>query len=206
MQKALGIIYSEHRSLSAVLSGLKSLAQLASDPQVRPDFAVLHAMIYYIDAFPERTHHPKEDRYLFARLLERDPEATGLVDALKAEHVAGAQMVRDLERALNEFESIWPRGAERFAAAVDGYATFHWNHMRREEHELLPRAERAFTTEDWREMDDAFEANNEPIADLHGTDFKALFQRILHLAPAPVGLGDRWPRAGKGERNGVRGA
>ena len=42
MQKALGIIYSEHRSLSAVLSGLKSLAQLASDPQVQPDFAVLH--------------------------------------------------------------------------------------------------------------------------------------------------------------------
>ena len=47
MQKALGIIYSEHRSLSAVLSGLKSLAQMASDPQVRPDFAVFHAMIYY---------------------------------------------------------------------------------------------------------------------------------------------------------------
>lgn len=195
MQKALGIIYSEHRSLSAVLSGLKSLARMASDPRVRPDFAVLHAMVYYIDAFPERTHHPKEDAYLFARLVERDPASVELVNALKAEHVAGAQLVRDLERALNEFESIWPRGAVRFAAAVDTYAQFHWNHMRREENDLLPRAERAFSAEDWREIDAAFAANNEPIADLHGTDFKALFQRILHLAPAPVGLGDAWRKA-----------
>ena len=206
MQKALGIIYSEHRSLSAVLSGLKSLAQMASDPQVQPDFAVLHAMIYYIDAFPERMHHPKEDKYLFARLVERDPGSSELVDGLKAEHVAGATLVRDLERALNKFESIWPRGAEQFAAAVDSYAQFHWNHMRREEHDLLPRAERAFTSDDWREIDDAFAANNEPIADLNDTDFKALFQRILHLAPAPVGLGDRWPRSGKADRDRAPGA
>ena len=192
MQKAISVIYNEHRSLSAVLSGLKSLARMTGDPRVRPDFAVLHAMIYYIDAFPERMHHPKEDAYLFARLAERDPGAKELVDSLRAEHVTGSGMVRDLERALNEFESIWPRGAAQFAAAVDAYAQFHWNHMRREEQDLLPRAERSFSPEDWVEIDAAFAANNEPIADLHETDFKTLFQRILHLAPAPVGLGDRW--------------
>jgi len=192
MQKAISVIYNEHRSLSAVLSGLKSLARMTGDPQVRPDFAVLHAMIYYIDAFPERMHHPKEDKYLFAKLAVRDPGAKDLIESLKAEHVSGAAMVRDMERSLNEFESIWPRGAGQFAAAVDAYAQFHWNHMRREEHDLLPRAEKAFSAEDWREIDAAFAENNEPIGDLHDTDFKALFQRILHLAPAPVGLGDRW--------------
>ena len=192
MQKAISVIYGEHRSLSAVLSGLKSLARMTGDPQVRPDFAVLHAMIYYIDAFPERMHHPKEDAYLFARLAERDPEANALIDSLKAEHVTGGLMVRELERELNEFESVWPRGAEQFSAAVDAYALFHWNHMRREEHDLLPRAEKAFTPDDWTEIDKAFAENNEPIADLRETDFKALFQRILRLAPAPIGLGDRW--------------
>lgn len=192
MQKAVTVIYNEHRSLSAVLSGLKSLARMTGDPQVRPDFAVLHAMIYYIDAFPERMHHPKEDQYLFARLAERDPGAKELIESLKAEHVTGATMVRELERELNEFETVWPRGADQFAAAVDAYAQFHWTHMRREEHDLLPRAEKAFTPEDWRAIDEAFSTNEEPIADLRETDFKALFQRILHLAPAPVGLGDRW--------------
>lgn len=194
MQKAVGIIYSEHRTISAILSGLKSLAQLCTDPALRPEFAVLHAMIYYIDAFPEREHHPKEDRYLFERVAARDPGSKPLIEALKAEHVVGAGMVRDLERALNEFELTWPKGADRFAAAVDSYTQFHWNHMRREEHDLLPLAEKALTPGDWEEVNDAFAANVEPIGDLRNTDFKALYQRILHLAPAPIGLGDRWKR------------
>jgi hemerythrin-like domain-containing protein len=194
MQKAVGIIYNEHRSISAILSGLKSLAELCNDPAVRPEFPVLHAMIYYIDAFPERQHHPKEDGYLFERVAARDPGSRELIDALKAEHVVGARMVRDLERALNEFELTWPKGAERFSAAVDAYAQFHWNHMRREEHDLIPRAEAALTAGDWAEINDAFAANNEPIGDLRNTDFNALYQRILHLAPAPIGLGERWKR------------
>lgn len=194
MHKAIAIIYAEHRSLSAVLSGLNSLARLACDPQTRPDFAVLRAMVYCIDAFPERLHHPKEDAHLFAKLVERDPGSRELVELLKAEHVTGARLVRELELALHEFEAVWPQGAEKFAAVVASYLQFHWMHMRREEQELLPRAERALTSEDWLELESVFAANNEPIADLQSTDFKALFQRILHLAPAPVGLGERWSK------------
>ena len=192
MQKAIGIIYDEHRSISAVLSGLKSLAQMARDEKLRPDFKVFRAMIFYIDAFPERMHHPKEDAHLFARLLERDPDARELVGALKAEHVMGAQLVRDLEQTLLEFEETWPRGAEKFAVAVEAYAEFHWNHMRREEREVIPRAEKALTAEDWRGIEAAFAGNNDPIADLRDKDFRALYQRIVNLAPAPIGLGERW--------------
>jgi hemerythrin-like domain-containing protein len=195
MQKAIGIIYDEHRSISAVLSGLKALARMASEGQ-KPDFAVFRAMIYYIDAFPERMHHPKEDEHLFARLLARDPGSRELVDALKAEHVSGAQLVRDLEQSLLAFEQTWPRGAERFGAAVEAYAQFHWDHMRREERDLIPRAEKALQAEDWAAIEAAFRGNSDPIADLREKDFNALYQRILTLAPAPVGLGDRWKPAG----------
>jgi hypothetical protein len=68
--------------------------------------------------------------------------------------------------------------------------------MRREENDLLPRAELALTEKDWHDMEVAFSTNNEPLKDLQHTDFKALFQRILHLAPAPVGLGDQWDKTG----------
>ena len=196
MQKAIGIIYDEHRSISAVLSALKALARMASDGRSKPDFAVFRAMIYYIDAFPERMHHPKEDAYLFAHLLRRDPDARALVDELKAEHVEGARLVRDLEQAMLAYEQIWPKGAERFDAAVDAYAQFHWNHMRREEHDVIPRAERALKPEDWADIEAAFAGNADPIADLRNSDFNALYQRILTLAPAPVGLGESWKRAG----------
>lgn len=195
MQKAIGIIYDEHRSISAVLSGLKSLAQMAQDGKLRADFAAFRAMIYYIDAFPERMHHPKEDQYLFARLLERDPGARPLVDDLKAEHVKGAKLVRDMEQALLEFEQTWPKGVEKFAATVEVYAQFHWNHMRREERELIPLAEKALNAQDWTAIEAAFGGNSDPLADLREKDFQALYQRILNLAPAPVGLGERWKPA-----------
>lgn len=198
MNKAIRIIHDEHRSISAVLSGLKALAQMAQDSVVRPDFAVFRAMVYYIDAFPERMHHPKEDAHLFARLLQREPAAGPLVDDLQAEHQRGAKLVRDLEQALLAYEQTWPEGGERFAAVVELYAQFHWKHMRREEHELMPMAERSLTSDDWAAIEAAFMGNEDPIADLREKDFAKLYQRIVSLAPAPVGLGERWKAANPG--------
>jgi hemerythrin-like domain-containing protein len=196
MNKAIGIIYDEHRSISAVLSGLKALAKMASDSAARPDFAVLRAMIFYIFAFPERKHHPREDAHLFARLRERDPGARPLIDELQAEHREGAKLVRDLEQAALEYEQTWPQGAKRFSAVVEAYAQFHWNHMRREEHDLIPRAEKALNAEDWAAIEAGFAGDDDPIAGLRDHDFQALFQRIVNIAPAPVGLGAPW----KGQR------
>lgn len=194
MDKAIRIIHDEHRSIAAVLSGLKSLAKTAQDPGVRPDFAVFRAMIYYIDAFPERMHHPKEDEHLFARLLLRMPEARALVDGLQAEHVQGRHLVRDLEQTLLEFEETWPKGREKFGAAVEAYVEFHWQHMNKEEKELIPLAQRSLTAGDWDAIESAFAGNADPIADLREKDFVSLFQRIVSLAPAPVGLGERWTK------------
>ncbi|MGQ0509769.1 MAG: hemerythrin domain-containing protein [Betaproteobacteria bacterium] len=195
--EARRIILDEHRSISAVLSGLKDLARLAQDPKLKPGFDALRAMIYYIDAFPERMHHPKEDRFLFAKLLERDPSARALVELLQSEHVQGASLVRDLEQSLLQFEALWPNGAAAFAAAVERYARFHWDHMRREEHQVLPMCEAALTAEDWAVIRAAFAGNEDPIADLRQSDFASLYQRILRLAPAPVGVGASWRQDGR---------
>ena len=55
------------------------------------EFRVLGAMVYYIDTFPERCHHPKEDGYLFRLLLPRCQEARHLLDRLESEHRAAAE-------------------------------------------------------------------------------------------------------------------
>lgn len=193
---AIQKIRDEHRSISAVLHGLKQLARDAQDARVKPDFAPLRAMIRYIDEYPERLHHPKEDQYLFSRLETRAPQAKALIDQLKAEHEQGAHLVRDLERALMFFEEGWPTGAREFLVAVDAYADFHWQHMRKEETELMPLAERVLTPEDWRAIDDAFDVNRDPIAGIRERDFEALFTKIVNLAPAPIGFADRWQKIG----------
>jgi len=192
--KAIQKIRDEHRTLSAVLHGLKQLARDAQNAGVRPGFEVFRAMIRYIDEFPERLHHPKEETYLFARLVNRYPNAARLVIELQDEHLKGARLVRELERSLMFFEDRWPEGAAEFLGAVDAYADFHWKHMRKEEQELLPLAEEHLTADDWRKIDAAFDVNRDPIAGMHERDLQALFTRIVSLAPAPVGVGQPWQK------------
>ena len=194
MNKAIRIIRDEHRSISAVLSGLIELTRVARNPGVQPGFAVFRAMIHYIDEFPERLHHPKEDHFLFARLAERAPDTRPLVEELRKEHVRGAELVRELESALIAFEVNGARELPAFDAAVNAYAQFHWDHMRKEEERVLPLAEKHLTEADWRWIEDAFAGNRDPIADLRERDFEQLYQRIVNLAPAPVGLGEAWQK------------
>ena len=193
--RAIRVIHEEHRSISAVLLGLKELARMARESAGRPDFRPLRAMIRYIDEYPERLHHPKEDEHLFARLLLRWPGAQPLIDDLMGEHREGARLVRELERSLLFFEEGWPQGGAEFAEAVERYAAFHWEHMRKEERDAIPLAERHLKAEDWQAIDEAFATSENPLADLRERDFAELFTRIVNLAPAPVGLGEPWKRA-----------
>ena len=194
MKESIAILKDEHRSISAVLIGLKHLAEMAQDTKLKPDFQVFRSMLRYIDEYPERLHHPKEDELLFAHLARRSPEARKLVEELQAEHARGAQLIRELERKLMFFEEDWPQGAAEFLGMVDAYADFHWKHMRKEETQLLPLAERDLVTEDWLAIDAAFARNRDPIAGIEERDFRKLFSRIATMAPAPVGLGDPWKK------------
>ena len=195
MKESIVILKSEHRSISAVLLGLKHLAEMAQDTRIKPEFQVFRSMLRYLDEYPERMHHPKEDAYLFAAVAARCAEARKLVETLRAEHVSGENLIRELERKLLFFEESWPEGAREFQEAVDDYAEFHWKHMTREERELLPLAEKHLTPGDWEGVDAAFAHNRDPIADLREHDYEKLFSRIASLAPAPVGLGEPWRKS-----------
>jgi hemerythrin-like domain-containing protein len=187
---AIRIIQSEHRSLAAVIHGMLHLVHEIREHGAKPDFALLGAMVYYIDAFPERFHHPKEDRYLFRLLRTRWPEARALIERLETEHRAGAEKIRSLEQALARYQNGGSSEFSGFAAAVEAYAAFHWDHMRAEEKELIPLAEKHLTPDDWTVVDDAFEGHTDPLFGVEaGAQYDALFRRIVNLAPPPIGVG-----------------
>jgi hemerythrin-like domain-containing protein len=188
--EAIRIIRAEHRSLSAVLDGLLFLVREIGSHGKKPDFRVLAAMVYYIDTFPERFHHPKEDRYLFRILRLRHPDAAPLLDRLETEHRAGAEKIRALEQALARYQAGGPAEFSNFRTAVEAYATFHWDHMQAEERELLPLAEKYLTAADWQEIDTAFLGHSDPLLGAEaGAKYDALFIRIVNLAPPPIGVG-----------------
>lgn len=188
--KALRIIRDEHRSLASVLHGMQYLVREIRDKGAPPAFDVLGAMVYYIDAFPERYHHPKEDAHLFARLRARCPEAAEVLDRLEGEHRIGAQKIREIEQALARYQHGGERELPAFASAVEDYARFHWKHMRCEEEEVLPLAERHLTPDDWAAIDDAFAGHTDPLLGANAdAEYRRLFRRIVTLAPPPIGVG-----------------
>jgi len=187
---AINVIHDEHRSLAAVLHGMLYLVRAIRDGRAAPDFQLFGAMVYYIDAFPERFHHPKEESYLFRLLRLRHPAAAPVLDRLHAEHREGELHIRQLEIALRRYEHGGDAHFEAFAAAVEDYAAFHWRHMRAEEDEVLPLARAHLSQGDWEEIDDAFAGNTDPLLGAAaGDEYEALFRRIAHLAPPPIGLG-----------------
>ena len=188
--KAMRIIYDEHHALSAVLHAMLHLVHDIRDHGDKPDFALLGAMIYYIDSFPERFHHPKEDQYLYRILRLRHPDAAPLLDRLHHEHVAGAEKIRTLEQALARYQNGGAAEFSDFLAAVETYADFHRHHMRAEEQEAFPLAMKHLTAGDWEEIDAAFLGHTDPMLGVDAaTVYDRLFTRIVTLAPPPLGVG-----------------
>ena len=188
--RAIQIIEDEHRSLAAVLHGLLYLVREIRLRDATPDFELLGAMLHYVDAFPERFHHPKEDAYLFRRLRERDPGSAGLLDRLEAEHREGAYRIGSLKDALARFQREGEREFAGFAQGVADFASFHWEHMRAEETDVLPRARKHLTPADWAEIDAAFADNDDPLlGETARSNYRKLFRRIVNLAPPPLGVG-----------------
>ncbi|HKA41698.1 MAG TPA: hemerythrin domain-containing protein [Burkholderiales bacterium] len=192
---AIATIRQEHRTLGAVVSALQQWLASVAAGHAEPDFAFFSAALYYINDFPERYHHPKEEEQVFATLRKRTRCLDAAIDDLHAEHVQGAQGVSCLEHALVRYQGGAPDGPAEFKGAVDAYAVMLREHMRKEE-ELLTQAPAWLTGEDWRNIAAAFDANNDPLYGARGTtEFGKLYVRVLNMLPSKM----REHRAGSHE-------
>ena len=184
----IGTLREEHRSLRTVLHILERLLRDISELRSEPDFTLLCTALYYIDEFPERVHHPKEDEYLFATLRRRTAKFNPILDRLQGEHVRSAQMMTLVQRELVHYQGGAPNGLRRLRTALDAYAGMLEEHMRAEE-ELLKGAREHLTECDWRAIAAAFESNTDPLtASSPRDDFRRLRARIVNLLPRKMRL------------------
>ncbi|MDI1285965.1 MAG: hemerythrin domain-containing protein [Reyranella sp.] len=163
MQEAIRIIKDEHRVLNSVLFSLRAISREALRTGAKPDFLWLRALLSYVDQFPERLHHAKEELYLFRVLERRSSALGGTLARLRREHAANAGHSVRMRSALTHWERGDPRAGALFANVASDFARFNWRHMRLEEREVLPAAQATFTEADWREINLAFAANNDPL-------------------------------------------
>ncbi|MBM3356906.1 MAG: hemerythrin domain-containing protein [Betaproteobacteria bacterium] len=186
-RSAIERIKSEHHSLGAVLHALQKFTHALRDERAGPDFELLAAMLYYIDAFPERFHHPKEDQHLFSALRRRTARLNEVLDTLQGEHIRSGQLMGQLEKALVHYAGGDPDGLEGFCAAVDAYAALTYEHMRTEEQELLAAAPEYLRPEDWQAIDRAFGDHDDPMFGDKPTEaFRRQRLRIISLLPVKL--------------------
>jgi hemerythrin-like domain-containing protein len=194
MPKALTIIRDEHRTISAILHGMEYLVAKIRKGNKKVDPRVFHAMLYYLDTFSERAHHPKEDLFLFKALRSRGAGAEALITELEKEHAGGENALRRLAQALNRYEEGGDKEFPGFQRAVERFVGSYRDHMRKEEELLFPLAEELLKEADWAVIDQAFAENRDSLSGMRDTrDFEKLFQRIVELAPPPIGLGSEAP-------------
>ena len=188
---SLKAIHEEHASLAAVLHSLRLLLDQGPGDEPAVFFDVMRAMLFYIDEFPERQHHPKESQWLFPKVAERSPEAAQAIERLEREHVGGEAAVRELQHLLLGWELMGETRHQAFADALQHYIHFYLEHMRLEEAVVLPAAQQHLDAADWAAMDAAFASNTNPLAQGPARDpaYDRLFTHIVMRAPSPIGLG-----------------
>ena len=147
---SIRIILVEHAALSAMLKSLvMMLNQGPGDVQPEMFFDVLHVMLFYIDEYPERQHHPKESNLLFPKAARVAPDTLATIEHLESDHHSGEQRVRALQHQLIACELFGEPRRAVFESAARTYVKFYLEHMRIEEQVILPAAEKGLDAADW---------------------------------------------------------
>jgi hemerythrin-like domain-containing protein len=186
---AMRQIREEHFALAAVLNSLQTLVESGPNREPASFFETVAAMLFYIDEFPERRHHPVESNVLFPMLVKAAPELHGVVRRLEMDHVAGEGRVRELQHQLLAWRFAGESRRAKFVETLGNYVRFYLQHMATEERELLPAIARLCEA-DQKALDAAVEAVRDPLVGGTTEDVYAnLLTMITQQARNPVGLG-----------------
>jgi hemerythrin-like domain-containing protein len=181
---AIGIIEEEHKHLSTVIDGLLHIVRAVPNAETPPDLSLCRAMLYFIIHYPERVHHPKEDRYLFAKIQQRTHQLDSEIDALVEQHANGELLAHRLLDALLAVEFDGLESFPHFHALVEQYVHFYHAHMRTEEEQILPVASQILNEADWQVIDNAFLENRQKTNETgERYRYDQLFSRIINSLP-----------------------
>lgn len=192
VHESIRIIRDEHAALAAMLRSLGMMVERGPGNEPENFFDVLRAMLFYIDEFPERLHHPKESELLFPPVARLAPETRQVIARLEKDHASGESAVRELQHLLLAWELVGESRRALFEQALKRFLDFYLEHMRLEETVILPAAQKVLTQADWQQLDAAFATNCDPLTGRYPRDpaYDRLFTRIVMRAPAPIGLGE----------------
>ena len=188
---ALEVILDEHNALSVLLQSMSLLVKQGPGNTPGAFFDGLRAMLFYIDEFPERLHHPKETDFLFPKVAALAPEIRDAIAKLDRDHSKGTTAVLELQHLLLGWQLMGEVRRQKFVDALTRYLAFYREHMELDERVIIPTALKVLTDADWDDLAAAFQENRDALTGKYPAqeEYKQLFSHIARIAPAPIGTG-----------------
>ena len=161
MSDPIAVWHAEHANFSRLLDVLEQQLAVFHAGE-RPNYELMLDIVNYLRHYPDRFHHARED-VVFARLAERDPAMQVKINRLLQEHRVIAKAGDELLALLNEVadEAIISRAEVEAAAAT--YLVYYRHHLATEERDIMPRAGKLLTAEDWAAVVAAVPAGRDPL-------------------------------------------
>ncbi|HEM46912.1 MAG TPA: hemerythrin domain-containing protein [Alphaproteobacteria bacterium] len=161
MPEVLRQLGREHADIAKLLALLNRQLAIFSSGK-RPDYDLVRKVIDYFLDYPDAVHHPKED-LIYRELAERDEALAAAIGDIEREHEQLAAKVRELAEILREILAEELIDRARVRDLTDDFARTYRNHMRREEEEIFPAAEKTLTGEAWARIDAHAEDRDDPL-------------------------------------------
>ena len=163
MTNPIAAWHTEHVYFNQLLSLLQKQVDVLHGGE-RPNYELMVDIVSYLRDYSDRVHHPRED-VAFAHLAKHCPDLALILARLGQEHRVIAQAGEALLKALQSVlgGAIVPRAQIEMAAAT--YLVYYGNHIAKEEDDVLARAAKELTPEDWEAVRTAVNPMRDPLFD-----------------------------------------
>jgi hemerythrin-like domain-containing protein len=139
--------HNDHVTFNELLGRLRAELDVFHRGE-RPDYERMSEIVTYLRDYGDAVHHPREG-VAFARLAKRCPDMALPLARLEQEHrviaQAGQKLLEQIEAVLGG--AFLPRGEVETSLAT--YLVYYGNHIAKEEEDVLTRAAKHLTAEDW---------------------------------------------------------
>jgi hemerythrin-like domain-containing protein len=153
--------HNEHMQFERLLGYLNQQVE-AFQLGEEPDYELMGDIVFYLKEYADMQHHQRED-VAFRILSERDRSYIPLIKQLQHEHrvidEAGDVFQEYLTNILNDV--VVRRELLEMAAAT--YLLYYRAHIKAEEAQILPAAERLLTDDDWKQVGNAVPSVPDPL-------------------------------------------
>jgi hemerythrin-like domain-containing protein len=173
MVESIEVLRAEHADMARLFNALEHQLGLLADGHT-PDYDVVEGVVDYCLDYPEQCHHPKED-IVFARLLDRDPEASKAVGDLEQEHMKLAALTQEFADAVHRIHADAEISRDAFMDLARRFLDGYRDHMAMEETVFFPLALASFMDQDWSYVDARITKRDDP---LFGSQVAARFAAL----------------------------